>query len=62
MRRLSAWRTAVRQLDEHVGEVTSFGPRAVERVRTELETLQELEDQAHAAFSELADYLRSEPV
>lgn len=58
VRRLSAWRSAVRDLDEHVGGVTSFGPRAVARVGAELDTLEVLEDRAHAAFCELAGYLR----
>lgn len=58
VRRLSAWRSAVRDLDEHVGGVTSFGPRAVERVGAELDELEELEGRAHAAFRELASYLR----
>ena len=58
MRRLSAWRSAVRELDEHVGGLTSFGPRAVERVMINLEALELLETRAHAAFCDLADYLR----
>lgn len=58
MRRLSAWRSAVRDLDEHVGELTSFGPRAVEKVAGELDRLEALEGQAHTTFRELASYLR----
>lgn len=59
VRRLSAWRSAVRDLDEQVGELTSFGPRAVERVASRLDQLEALEDRAHATFGELAAYLRS---
>jgi hypothetical protein len=59
VRRLSAWRSAVRDLDEHVGHVTSFGPRAVDRVALDLDTLEELERRAHATFCDLASYLRS---
>jgi hypothetical protein len=59
VRRLSAWRSAVRDLDEHVGTLTSFGPRAVERVAGDLDRLEALEGQAHASFRELAAYLRS---
>lgn len=59
MRRLSAWRLAVRELDEHVGGLTSFGPRAVERVGDHLDALELLEDRAHAAFRDLAVYLRT---
>jgi len=58
VRRLSAWRSAVRDLDEHVGGLTSFGPRAVQRVSTNLDVLEALEDRAHAAFRDLAGYLR----
>jgi hypothetical protein len=60
VRRLSAWRSAVRDLDEHVGELTSFGPRAVERVTEDLEAIEALEAQAHEAFRELAGYLRGQ--
>jgi hypothetical protein len=58
VRRLSAWRSAVRELDEHVGGLTSFGPRAVERVSTNLDVLETLEGRAHAAFCDLTGYLR----
>lgn len=60
MRRLSAWRSAVRALDEHVGVLTSFGPRAVERVADDLEALEALETQAHETFCELVAYLRGQ--
>jgi len=60
VRRLSAWRSAVRDLDEQVGQLTSFGPRAVERVAQQLDHLEALEDQAHSTFSELATYLRGD--
>lgn len=62
VRRLSAWRSAVRDLDEHMGGLTSFGPRAVERVRSDLDVVEALEGRAHAAFCDLADYLRTGPV
>lgn len=58
MRRLSAWRSAVRDLDDHVGTLTSVGPRAVERVGLDLDALEALEGRAHTAFRELAQYLR----
>jgi hypothetical protein len=58
VRRLSAWRSAVRELDEHVGDLTSFGPRAVDRVGGDLDVLELLEGRAHAAFCDLAAYLR----
>jgi hypothetical protein len=58
VRRLSAWRSAVRDLDEHVGELASFGPRAVERVAGDLEAIEDLEARAHEAFRELAGHLR----
>ena len=60
VRRLSAWRSAVRELDEHIGGLTSFGPRAVERVGSDLDALEALEERAHEAFCELAGYLRSQ--
>jgi hypothetical protein len=60
VRRLSAWRSAVRDLDEHVASVTSFGPRAVERVRSDLDVLEALEGRAHTAFCDLTSYLRSQ--
>ncbi len=59
VRRLSAWRSAVREMDEQVGVLTSFGPRAVQRVGSDLEVLEALEERAHAAFRDLASYLRS---
>lgn len=58
VRRLSAWRSAVRELDEQVGVLTGFGPRALERVGSDLDTLEVLESRAHTAFRELAAYLR----
>ena len=58
VRRLSAWRSAVRDLDEHVGGLTSFGPRAVQRVNSDLDVLEALESRAHAAFRDLVEYLR----
>lgn len=61
VRRLSAWRSAVRDLDEHVGELTSFGPRAVARVAADLDRMEVLEGRAHATFRELVGYLRSAP-
>ena len=59
VRRLSAWRSAVRDLDDQVGTLTSFGPRAVQRVGADLELLEALEERAHAAFRDLASYLRT---
>lgn len=59
VRRLSAWRSAVRDLDEHVGELTSFGPRAVARVGGDLDRIEALEGRAHATFRELVSYLRA---
>lgn len=49
----------MRDLDEHVGQLTSFGPRAVARVAADLEALELLEGRAHTAFRDLATYLRS---
>lgn len=60
VRRLSAWRSAVRDLETQVGHLTSFGPRAVERVASQLDHLEALEDQAHLTFGELAAYLRGD--
>lgn len=61
MRRLSAWRSAVRDLDDHVRALTSFGPRAVESVSRDIDRLEVLEAVAHEAFLDLATYLRAHP-
>ena len=61
VRRLSAWRSAVRDLDDHVRSLTSFGPRAVESVSRDLDRIEVLEAIAHEAFRDLATYLRAHP-
>jgi hypothetical protein len=58
VRRLSAWRTAARELDEYVGQLVVVGPLATDRVSEHIELVAMLEEQAHQAFRDLRDYVR----